>query len=71
MSWMFVEDIRELADEWHPVRNVGARLPAVHFARGACCSTCSSEHWRDHFWSDFLLLTRAADVVLKSGGDWF
>jgi 4-hydroxy-3-polyprenylbenzoate decarboxylase len=62
-----VEDIRELADVWYPVRNVGASWPVDLSAPEVCswhpCSIRTLGEITSGVTSS--LLTRAADVVLK------
>ena len=62
-----VEDIRELADVWYPVRNVGASVASGSFrTRGMLMAPCSIRTLGEITSGvTSSLLTRAADVVLK------
>ena len=62
-----VEDIRALADVWHPVRNVGASVASGSFrTRGMLMAPCSIRTLGEVTCGvTSSLLTRAADVVLK------
>lgn len=62
-----VGDIRELADEWHPVRNVGAAVASGSFrTMGMLIAPCSIRTLGEITSGvTSSLLTRAADVVLK------
>ena len=62
-----VEDIRELADLWYPVRNVGASVASGSFrTRGMLMAPCSIRTLGEITSGvTSSLLTRAADVVLK------
>ena len=62
-----VEDIRALADVWHPVRNVGASVASGSFrTRGMLMAPCSIRTLGEITSGvTSSLLTRAADVVLK------
>ena len=62
-----VENIRELADEWHPVRNVGAAVASGSFrTMGMLIAPCSIRTLGEITSGvTSSLLTRAADVVLK------
>ena len=62
-----VEDIRELADEWHPARNVGAAVASGSFrTMGMLIAPCSIRTLGEITSGvTSSLLTRAADVVLK------
>jgi len=61
------EDIRALADVWHPVRNVGASVASGSFrTRGLLMAPCSIRTLGEITSGvTSSLLTRAADVVLK------
>ena len=61
------EDIRALADVWHPVRNVGASVASGSFrTRGMLMAPCSIRTLGEITSGvTSSLLTRAADVVLK------
>ena len=61
------EDIRALADVWHPVRNVGASVDSGSFrTRGMLMAPCSIRTLGEITSGvTSSLLTRAADVVLK------
>jgi len=62
-----VEEIRALADVWHPVRNVGASIASGSFkTRGMLLAPCSIRTLGEITSGvTSSLLTRAADVVLK------
>jgi 4-hydroxy-3-polyprenylbenzoate decarboxylase len=62
-----VEDIRQLADVWHPVRNVGASIASGSFrTKGMLLAPCSIRTLGEITSGvTSSLLTRAADVVLK------
>ena len=62
-----VEAIRALADEWHPVRNVGAAVASGSFRTvGMLLAPCSIRTLGEITSGvTSSLLTRAADVVLK------
>ena len=62
-----VEDIRELADVWYPVRTVGASVASGSFrTRGMLMAPCSIRTLGEITSGvTSSLLTRAADVVLK------
>ena len=61
------ENIRELADKWHPVRNVGAAVASGSFrTMGMLIAPCSIRTLGEITSGvTSSLLTRAADVVLK------
>ena len=62
-----VDAIRSLADEWHPVRNVGASVASGSFRTvGMLLAPCSIRTLGEiTSGATSSLLTRAADVVLK------
>jgi len=62
-----VDDIRQLADVWHPVRNVGASVASGSFrTKGMLLAPCSIRTLGEITSGvTSSLLTRAADVVLK------
>ena len=62
-----VDDIRQLADVWHPVRNVGASVASGSFrTKGMLLAPCSIRTLGEITSGvTASLLTRAADVVLK------
>ncbi len=62
-----VDDIRQLADVWHPVRNVGASVACGSFrTKGMLLAPCSIRTLGEITSGvTASLLTRAADVVLK------
>ena len=62
-----VDDIRQLADVWHPVRNVGASIASGSFrTKGMLLAPCSIRTLGEITSGvTASLLTRAADVVLK------
>ena len=62
-----VDSIRALADEWHPVRNVGASVASGSFrTMGMLLAPCSIRTLGEITSGvTSSLLTRAADVVLK------
>lgn len=62
-----VDEIRALADVWHPVRNVGASVASGSFrTRGMLLAPCSIRTLGEITSGvTSSLLTRAADVVLK------
>ena len=62
-----VDEIRALADVWHPVRNVGASIASGSFrTRGMLLAPCSIRTLGEITSGvTSSLLTRAADVVLK------
>jgi 4-hydroxy-3-polyprenylbenzoate decarboxylase len=62
-----VDAIRSLADEWHPVRNVGASVASGSFrTMGMLLAPCSIRTLGEITSGvTSSLLTRAADVVLK------
>lgn len=62
-----VDDIRQLADVWHPVRNVGASVASGSFrTKGMLMAPCSIRTLGEITSGvTASLLTRAADVVLK------
>jgi 4-hydroxy-3-polyprenylbenzoate decarboxylase len=62
-----VADIRALADEWHPVRNVGASIASGSFRTLGMLLVPCSIRTLGEITSGVTssLLTRAADVVLK------
>ena len=62
-----VDEIRALADEWHPVRNVGASVASGSFkTMGMLLAPCSIRTLGEiSSGVTSSLLTRAADVVLK------
>ena len=62
-----VDAIRSLADEWHPVRNVGASVASGSFRTvGMLLAPCSIRTLGESTSGvTSSLLTRAADVVLK------
>jgi len=62
-----VDDIRQLADVWHPVRNVGASVASGSFrTKGMLVAPCSIRTLGEITSGvTASLLTRAADVVLK------
>ena len=62
-----VDDIRQLADVWHPVRNVGASIASGSFrTKGMLLAPCSIRTLGEITSGvTASLLTRAADVVWK------